>query len=374
MIPGRNINIVVLCNKEEKAITVIYYNGDRNYFERRDNEQNIEQYQEINLTDLTINSSELKKVIENDWQSGKVNFGTKESTFEEYDIFFEEGIKVRTTASTIYNIVFTEKYEKEIINGLKVNDTKEQIQKKLGTPAFTENNLIGYKGKQCYVFFSENEVSVYRVENNYQNEKFVAMLEELMTNKKQITLFNTLTDIWNDYDSYTTENGNVFIRYTIRGVEFSFNAIGGKIIFYQNFNGQLAKNITLKDLSKDNIPTYAELKLTTDLVWEAEKERIDIRQSYYDEEFIETMYTDAYTVEELDEQLLEKLSKIEYKTKNFYVFSTAMKSQSGNLKFISIQREYPDSELKLPAEVSDFTWLNDNNLVYAISRKGNLSV
>lgn len=371
----RNINIVVLCNKEEEAITVVYYNGDRNYYEKKENEQNVENYKEINTVNLKINSKELQELISNNWQSNKINFGTKESTFEEYDIFFEEGIKVKTTATTIYNIVFTEKYGKEIVNGLKVNTSQEKIQQTLGTPAFSQNNIIGYKGQQCYIFFSENEVSVYRIENNYKNEQFVTMLEEFMTNRKRLTLFNTLTDIWNDYDLYTTENGNIFIRYTVKGIEFSFTPIGGRIIFYQNFGGQLAKDITLKDITKDNIPEYADLELTTDLVWKAEQERVDTQQNYYDEEFIEMLYTDVYTIEELEEgQLLEKLLKIEYKTENFYVFRTEMKSQSDNLKFISIHREYPDSELKLPAKVSDFAWLDENNIIYAISRKRNIPI
>ena len=51
-----------------------------------------------------------------------------------------------------------------------------------------------------------------------------------------------------------------------------------------------------------------------------------------------------------------------------------MKSQSDNLKFISIHREYPDSELKLPAKVSDFAWLDENNIIYAISRKRNIPI
>lgn len=370
----RNINIAVLCNKKQKSITVIYYNGDRSYFEKKDNEQNIKQYEPIALLDFTIDSNELKKVIQNNWQSGKVNFGTQESTFEEYAIFFEEGMQVKTTASTIYHIVFTEKYKKEIVNGLKVNDTKEKIEKVLGKPTFENNSVIGYKGKQCYVFFSRNEVSVYRTENNYQNEKFVNMLEEFMTNRKQVTLFNTLTDIWKDYDFYTTENGKVVIRYTIKGVEFSFNAIGGKITFYQNFGGQLAKDITLQNLNKENLPEYAALELTTDLVWEAEKQRKNIRQDYYNEEFMEATYQEYYLDEELDEQKLEELSQIEYKTKNFYVFSEKMNSQSSYLKFISINRQYPDSELKFSGQVKDFTWLDDNNLIYSISRKRNLPI
>lgn len=371
----REIKITVFNNKETQRVNSIYYNGNRNYFEIADNKQKLKQYQPTNIVDFTINSSELKQSVKNNWQSGKVNFGTEESTFEEYNIYFDEGIEVKTTASKIYNIVFTEKYNKEIVNGLRVNDSTEKIQEILGKPTFSNEYIVGYKGKECYIFFSKDEVSVYRVENNYKNEEFIAMIEEFMVNKKQVTLLNTLTNIWDDYDLYTVEeDSNILIRYTVKGIEISFTSIGGKITFYQNFGGKVAKDIDLTTLTEDNIPQYAKLELTTDLVFEEEKQRKDIKQCYYEEEFIETIHIDGYLEEEIDEQLLEKIENLQYKTNKFYVFSEKMTSQSGKFKFISIDKTYPNSELRTMTKSTDFVWLDDKNFIYTISRKRNLFI
>ena len=55
--------ITALCDEQTKSIAVIYYNGDRNYFNIKDNEQNIEQYQETKQTKFAINSEVLQDTI-----------------------------------------------------------------------------------------------------------------------------------------------------------------------------------------------------------------------------------------------------------------------------------------------------------------------
>ena len=162
---SKQINIVVICDKEQQVISQIYYNGDRTYFETKDNEKIVNDYKETKVTELDINSDELKKIIDNGWKNNNIYLGTQESTFEEYDIYFDEGIEVKTTASYIYNIIFTDKYKKNIVNGLKVNDSQNEITNKLGAPAFIDDNLeiVGYKSKDLYIFFSKDEVSIYRV-------------------------------------------------------------------------------------------------------------------------------------------------------------------------------------------------------------------
>ena len=62
--------------------------------------------------------------------------------------------------------MFNSKYEKEVINGLKTTSTKQEIIEKLGTPQIEQNEIIGYKTPQCYIFFSNNEISIYRKEEN----------------------------------------------------------------------------------------------------------------------------------------------------------------------------------------------------------------
>ena len=129
-----------------------------------------------------VQSTELNSLIKGSWYETSTKFGTKESTLENYDIYFEEGIKVRTIQGRIFNIVFTERYSSNIVNDIKVTETQEKIIQKLGEPNYqyqndsNDTNMIGYKGKDFYIFFSNHEVSVYRVETIRQDQEFVQLL------------------------------------------------------------------------------------------------------------------------------------------------------------------------------------------------------
>ena len=57
------------------------------------------------IVELDIQSPELQKLIYENWNIRKANFGTEDSSCDEYDIYFDEGIKVRTVAGKAFNIV-----------------------------------------------------------------------------------------------------------------------------------------------------------------------------------------------------------------------------------------------------------------------------
>ena len=362
---SRNIVIVVLGNTEEKCIEKIYFNGEMTYFEKKDNEKNIENYEKIETTKLQINSKELNEIIKNNWQSGKVNFGTQESIFNEYNIYFDEGIEVKTTASKIYNVVFTEKYTKEITNGLKVNSSTTQITNKLGTPTFSNKNLgiTGYKGEECYIFFSENEVSVYRVENEYKNDDFIKIVEQLMKDKKMTSFANSLTDIWQDYDLYITDEDGIQIRYSIKGIEINFTKSSGKLTFYNNYAGEIKSQVTLNNINTQNIPEYAKLELDTDLVYEREQERKSLKTGYYLEDFIQLSSESAY-----EESVVRNVS--DYNNNKFYIQFVNTEDGIKDLKFISINRQYANSEFKPNVIINYYGWRNDIELIYSINKRG----
>ena len=106
---------------------------------------------------ISINSNVevLNYLIENDWTTD-ANFGTRETIFKNYNICFDEGISYRKIGSKIYNVIFTENYLEPVINNIRVGVSLEDVKQSLGKPAFEDKELqiIGYKGKDIYVFFT----------------------------------------------------------------------------------------------------------------------------------------------------------------------------------------------------------------------------
>ena len=161
-----NINIKVKCN--ESSIESIIINGEENYYLKRDNKTSENKSKMNEYTELVSNSSELKKTISEKWQFYEDNFGIKDSEFNDYNLFWDEGIRVKISHNNVKNIIFNSNYKEKVINNLKVTDDFEKIIDVLGQPTFGDKdaNVIGYKNEVMYVFFTRNlnmeqEISIY---------------------------------------------------------------------------------------------------------------------------------------------------------------------------------------------------------------------
>ena len=255
------------------------------------NEQSKEEmdYQEIQIQSMEIQAKEINDLIEAEWQIRDVDLGTIESRMDEYDIYFDEGLEVKTVASKVFNLIFTNKYDNYVINNLRVGATYEEIIEELGEPNFEEKYeyyddenqlqnyfLIGYKGENIYTFFTEEEISIYKAENNLDTTKFIELLEEFETDGNIFNLGNTLTDIWPDYDNYIYDETHVILNYATRGIRlvYGYSNENG-IILYNNFSGKLQNNATLQDAVNGNItlPGYIYIYGDTDSVFEVELDR-----------------------------------------------------------------------------------------------------
>ena len=91
---------------------------------------------------MTVSSTELNGLINNDWNPSNVNLGSKESTFKKYDIYFEEGIEIRNISKKVFNIVFNEKYKKDVISGIKVGTDLEAIKDRFGDAHYEKTGLV----------------------------------------------------------------------------------------------------------------------------------------------------------------------------------------------------------------------------------------
>lgn len=341
-----DITIKVKC--KNYAIESIIINGVEDYFIYMDSQISMRQYVELPVTDFEVKSPILQACIDQSWDHD-INFGTKESIFNNYEIYLDEGIKVRKIQNKVYNLIFTKKYADKVVNNISVGAKTEDVVDVLGKPTFEDEKLdvIGYKSNDFYIFFSDNEISVYRI---YQGDTddFFKLADKLIAEKLDLLDFmNELTYMWPDYSEYSYSSNSFFISYPLKGIEIKLNS--------SDISGILVYNSIKSSMSKiqqylDNTNFVARLQI--DSVYEAEKRRYEIEVGH-DERYNE--YMNTLTDEE--KNIIGK--SIKYK-------AYPERDESGNIysmKFIGTSDDRPNRELN--DAIDSYLWLSSDLFIYS---------
>ena len=345
----RDIDIVVTC--EDSAIVQIEINGDINYYLNQDSIRNLEQ-ESSEITDFEIQSEELQALIDNSWSVTNLDLGTKDSTCNDYDIYFDEGFKLKVVGRKIYNLIFTNKYDGEIAGGLNANSTAEEVIETLGEPTFEYyTNLYGYIGEDNYLFFdfTNNQVSIYPNLEMDDEDELIQLIEELNESLDIKQFAMDLTSLWIDYDIYDYDSDYVDLQYTLKGVRLviSSSSLKNGIYIYQNYDGDLS-NIS----SLDNV--YVQ---DSDLIFDEETERT-INES------LTTLEQGEFTEEEQVNKLGTKFS-VRFRGE----LSSSEEGYKGPT-FYSRDEEFPDTELEETLVISDYNWYDDYNFIYSVDDDG----
>ena len=346
-----DINIKVICknNKIEKIII----NELEDYFIYMDSRYSIQNYEELPKTSLSIVSEDLQRCIDGNWNAD-IYFGERESIFNNYYIYFDEGINVRIIDGKIYNIIFTNKYKKDVINNIFPGMDLRSAESSLGEATFKDEdlNVIGYKNDKVYVFLTESMISVYRNSSETSDEFFDLADEYLNENLDLLEFMNELTYIWPDYSEYFYTESSFFIAYPLKGVEISVN--NGDI------NGFLVYNNNKSTLSK--IGRYLEDtnfvgRLQKDSVFEAEKRRLKA-----DKEMVENAKEFIRNLEQEKKNLIgESLNYL----------MNPIKDSNGKIyqiEFISKDGEKPNREIN--DTIDSYLWINNDHFLFSKIGKG----
>lgn len=334
---SKNITIEVTCTSNR--ITEVKINGDTNYYQNQASKNSKENELKVENIDLKVNSDVLQKLINEKWKTANVNLGSKESRYEKYDIYFDEGYKVRTIQGKAFNIIFTKNYKNAVVNNYKVGEKLETIESELGT-SYKKTGMLGYRTDTFYVIFTENEISIYP-NIQYDYTEFENLVKEYDTKKDINDFMDKLTDIWPDYNSYTYDTNYVSIEYALKGVKISFTSTKKDgIQIYENYKGDL----------KYNKQQYTDLyyKIDENLLMKNENKRL--MGEMYDNSGMEN-------------------DPIHYSNK-FYLFWTLDNGRYKNIKIKSLDKEYPDSELDESVVITSYVWADDSHLVYGIANDG----
>ncbi len=344
-----NIKVEVTCDEENLSVSSYKINGSKTYFADMANSVIVDNYENKEGITSSLNSNVLNECIKNDWNYNSVKFGSYESTFQNYYIYFDEGLKVKEIEGKIFNIVFTTKYKSPIINNLSVGSDFDNVINTLGEPTYgnKDNNLIGYKTDDYYIFFTNNEISVYRVEK-YDTAEFAKIVETFLTDKKSTDLASDLAELWPDYDELLgDQDGKIRLKYSLKGIKVQFNVSNEHgIILYDEFVGNITPDISLKQVinKEKELPQYVYIK-NTSLIYETEQAR-SIGVIYDD-------YADSGS---------DKFVAIPDN------ITDEMDITAFNVLIISQNGDYPNSEIT--ELVNSKIWLDDENLAYGVTAKG----
>lgn len=333
----------------------IIINDISDYFTYIESELSTKTFKEIKETDISVSSELLNNIIQSGWDSN-YDFGVRDSRFNNYEIYLNQGIKVRRIQDKIYNVIFTDRYVGDIVEGVSISTPKSEIIEKYGEPAFEdeENNIIGYKTNSFYIFFEENEVSVYRVYsgkiNDFYNLADSILVKDYKT-KDLLNFMNELTYLWKDYETYYYSGSEVFLSYPHKGIEIKIN--------YDNENGILIYNNVKSDFTQvenhlRNTSYTSKLKL--DSMFEAEKRRVSNSK-----ELIENAEKFSSEDEEHGRSLAYDNYPVKDENENIY-----------SMKFISKDSNYPDREIN--DTIVDFAWNDNTHFVYNNGGERDLSV
>lgn len=268
-----NIIIAVICSENEIQQTII--NGDSNYYGKAESLKQLEQFTRPKITEVDIQSELLQNLIDNNWDVSNLDLEQSEKLEDNYDLYPETGLKVSKTSNKVFNIIFMDIYEDTVVNGLNAKSSFEDVIQTLGEPTFgsIEEQTIGYKSSKLYVFFTEDEVSIYRLEK-YNSTEFEKEIEKYNEQNDIKTFISNITDIWPDYNSYYYDSNTIDLSYILKGVKIQYGVYGNHgITFYTNYTGKL-NNKEIEELAMEEMPKEIYFK-NSDLVEEYEMERAE---------------------------------------------------------------------------------------------------
>lgn len=344
------IEIRVVCDGTK--IKTIYINGIEDYFIYMDSRINLSKYKAIKEINILAQSEELVNCIQNGWSSN-TQFGTRESIFQNYYIYFDEGIKTRTIDGKIYNIIFTKNYVNSVVNGFTVGTENDIIISKLGTPAFknADESIIGYKSSDMYVFFEKDQISIYRNGQDDGYDEFFELVDKFLDDDYTLLEFmNELTYLWPDYEEYTYDENTVFLSYTNKGIDIKINydETDG-IILYNNIG-----------INKDTINKYLEhtefvAQLQVDNIYNTEVRRVD-KEKKLNAKCDE--YEEKYETE--DDRNKGKIYK--------YYAELDSNENIQSIYFVSQNPQFVNSELI--EGIGTYAWINEYCFAYSKTGKG----
>lgn len=157
-----------------------------------------------------------------------------------YRSYQDGNIKLRTVPTgAVKHMIFSDNYEGFITSRLSAQMSLREVVETEPNYDFgsVSDGYIGYRQLNYYIFFYNDEVSLYTYSYK-ENTTFEELLEQYLETKDLDTFVRGLSKKWMAYDSfeYDKENQTAKILYSTRGVDINITNNDPKgITFYNNY-------------------------------------------------------------------------------------------------------------------------------------------
>lgn len=191
---------------------------------------------------FAIDNYLLDKLELNDFYFSKIeeNLGEGTELANGYTSYQNGEILVRIAPTgAVKHMIFSDDYEEKITSRLTAQMSLRKIVETEPKYDFggVEKKYVGYRQRSYYLFFYEDEVSVYTYSYK-KNTTFEDLLEDYLETKDLGKFVDRLSEKWMAYDSleYDEETQSARILYSTRGVDINIKNNDPKgITFYNNY-------------------------------------------------------------------------------------------------------------------------------------------
>lgn len=166
-----------------------------------------------------------------------------------YTSYQDGAILCKVVDSRVRNLVFTDKYEGYIMGGYHIGDGLEEAESLMsgrGVGSVSEGYL-GYRTNSMYMFFYDNEVSVYGYYYSKPNDFFEKILTEYIENKDLDYFIEKVSQKWGNAQTYEYDKKKQYahIVYPERGVEIYIkdNNTKGVLLYSNYYFSKLSKQL-----------------------------------------------------------------------------------------------------------------------------------
>ncbi len=193
-----------------------------------------------------------------------------------YISYLDGKIKIRLAPTkAVRNIIFSKDYDEQVVEGITPDMSLRQIKNVKGDNSFgsLDEKYLGYKEEDYYVFFYEDEISIYTYAYKYEKD-MKEIIEEYLQTKDLGRFVTRLSKRCPTYDKieYNEETQDAYMLYSNRGLEVNIkNNDSTGIKLYTNF--YLTDD--MRQYVKDGL---IDIDSKTDLLDKTERERRNNKQ------------------------------------------------------------------------------------------------